>query len=131
MTRECDTLRRLALSENPSGAPTSEAGRFGTDVSSLDEKTQALICLGALVALGGGHDSYRRSVRAALAAGATAEDVISTFVAVAPTVGLARLVAATTGLAAGIGYDIDAAFENPGAPSVASDPHRASSGADL
>jgi hypothetical protein len=45
------------------------------------------------------------------AAGATAEDVVGTLVAVAPISGLARVVSATSEVALAIGYDIDQAFE--------------------
>jgi hypothetical protein len=36
---------------------------------------------------------------------------MDTLVAVSPTVGLAHLVSATAGVALGLGYDVDAAFE--------------------
>ena len=49
---------------------------------------------------------------AALAAGATADDVVGTLRAVAPSVGLARVVAAIPGLALAAGYDVDAALES-------------------
>lgn len=48
----------------------------------------------------------------ALAAGATASDVIGVLIAVAPDVGMARVVSATQGLSLAMGYDIDAALED-------------------
>lgn len=53
---------------------------------------------------------------AARAAGATPPDIVGVLIAVGPTVGLARVVAATPELARSIGYDIDAAFEEGAAP---------------
>jgi 4-carboxymuconolactone decarboxylase len=81
------------------------------DPHGLNERTAALACLAALVALHAGPSSYQRCVDRALAAGATVDDVIDTLKVVAPTVGLARLVTAAPGLALALGYDIDAALE--------------------
>jgi 4-carboxymuconolactone decarboxylase len=81
------------------------------DPHGLNERTAALACLAALVAMHAGPSSYQRCVDRALAAGATVDDVIDTLKVVAPTVGLARLVTAAPGLALALGYDIDAALE--------------------
>jgi 4-carboxymuconolactone decarboxylase len=77
----------------------------------LDPKIQALVRLGGLVALGGSCVSYSWAAEAALDAGATAEEVVGTLVAVAPVGGLARVIAAVPEVALAIGYDIDQAFE--------------------
>jgi alkylhydroperoxidase/carboxymuconolactone decarboxylase family protein YurZ len=63
------------------------------------------------VALGGSCFSYHWAVETALAAGATAEDVVGTLVAVAPISGLARVVSAAPEVAVSLGYDLDGAFE--------------------
>jgi 4-carboxymuconolactone decarboxylase len=81
------------------------------DPHGLNERTAALACLAALVAMHAGPSSYQRCVDRALAAGATVDDVIDTLKVIAPTVGLARLVTAAPGLALALGYDIDAALE--------------------
>jgi alkylhydroperoxidase/carboxymuconolactone decarboxylase family protein YurZ len=82
----------------------------------LDDRTRALIRIAALVATGGGPSSYEREVAGALAAGATAGDVVGTLVAVAPTVGMAHVVSAAAGLALGLGYDVDRALEGVDEP---------------
>ncbi|HKO86030.1 MAG TPA: carboxymuconolactone decarboxylase family protein [Actinomycetota bacterium] len=79
--------------------------------SGLDPKTHALIRLGALLALGAAPVSYHWTVGAALDAGATAEEILGTLIAVAPISGVARVVLAIPDVALPIGYDIDAAFE--------------------
>jgi 4-carboxymuconolactone decarboxylase len=89
------------------------------DLSGLDEKTAALARLAALVALGAAPASYHRCVERALAAGANVDDVVETLKVVAPSVGLARVVAAAPGLALAVGYDIDAALETLDAPRAA------------
>jgi alkylhydroperoxidase/carboxymuconolactone decarboxylase family protein YurZ len=78
------------------------------------ERDVALLRLAALVALGAQEESFREAGSQARAAGATDDDVIGVLLAVAPTVGLARVVAATPGLALAVGYDIDAALEDSG-----------------
>jgi 4-carboxymuconolactone decarboxylase len=77
----------------------------------LDEKTRALVCLGALVATTAGGCSYHDLVASALRAGATPEEIVDVLICVAPTVGLADLVAATVPLARELGVDLDEAFE--------------------
>ena len=81
------------------------------DAAGLDPKTQALVRLGGLVAMGAASGSCHWAADAALDAGATAEDVVGTLVAVAPICGLARVIGATPEVALAIGYDIDQAFE--------------------
>jgi hypothetical protein len=72
----------------------------------------------AMLALGAAPVSYQWTVGAALDAGATAEEIIGTMIAVAPISGIARVVQATPDVALPIGYDLDAAFEelDPGPP---------------
>jgi alkylhydroperoxidase/carboxymuconolactone decarboxylase family protein YurZ len=111
----CKNLWRLAMDGRSPALRTS--GQPATAYPhSLDDKTRALVCLAALVATTAGPAPYERQVAAALAAGATPEDVTATLIAVAPTVGLARVVSATGGLARGLGYDIDAALEDLDGP---------------
>ena len=57
--------------------------------------------------------SYQSVVETALAAGATVDEVVGTLIAVAPTIGLARVVSAAPELALALGYDVDAALEAP------------------
>lgn len=108
-------LRQLAMitptSSGAESVPTSVA-------TVLDDRTAALVRVGALVATGAGHDAYERTVADALAAGATHDDVIGTLLAVSGTVGLIRIVSAATGLALALGYDIDAALEGCDPPTA-------------
>jgi alkylhydroperoxidase/carboxymuconolactone decarboxylase family protein YurZ len=105
------TLLCLALNDEPSvrSALTVEPDP-GTGCA-LDPRTQALVRLGVFVALDAAPASYGWSVDAALAAGATIDEIVGTLLAVAPVVGSARVVAAAPSLAEALGYDIDAALE--------------------
>lgn len=106
-----DTLRSLALHDE--GVITSilatDMGRW--DMSCTDARTHALIRLGALVALDAPVVSYQSCIALALAAGATADDIVDTLIAVAPIAGGIRVVAAAPAIALAMGYDIDAALE--------------------
>jgi alkylhydroperoxidase/carboxymuconolactone decarboxylase family protein YurZ len=106
-----ETLRRLVLHDE--GCIQSMLGIHlnNNEAAGLEPKTQALIRLGGLVAIGAAPGSFHWAAEAALDAGATAEDVVGALVAVAPISGLARVISATPEVALAIGYDIDQAFE--------------------
>jgi 4-carboxymuconolactone decarboxylase len=80
--------------------------------SCLDNKTAAFVQLAALVTQAAPVASYRDPVEAARAGGATDDEIIDILIAVAPTIGFARLILAVPDLALAVGYDIDAALED-------------------
>ncbi len=98
-------LRRAAL--NDDGVVEALAVENGDMWPALDERTHALVRLGALISLGASTTSYRCAVERAYAAGATEEDILGALSAVAPAAGLARAVAAAPGLALALGYDVE------------------------
>jgi 4-carboxymuconolactone decarboxylase len=106
-----ERLRRLVLHDE--GGIQSMLGIHlsDNDAAGLDPKTQALVRLGGLVAMGAAPVSYHWAAEAALNAGATTEEVVGTLIAVAPISGLARVISATSEVALAIGYDLDQAFE--------------------
>jgi 4-carboxymuconolactone decarboxylase len=106
-----EQLRRLALHDEKSIESVLAMNLKDCEACGLDPKTHALIRLGALLALGAAPVSYQWTVAAALDAGATAEEILGTLIAVAPITGVARVVLATPDVALSMGYDLDAAFE--------------------
>jgi len=108
-----ETLRSLALSDEDFVASVLGMGHDTVEVSRLDQKTHALVRLGAACAIDAAPSSYQSTVDVALAAGAEMDEIVGTLIAVAPIVGLARVVAAAPELALALGYDLDAAFEAP------------------
>jgi len=104
--RHEELLRRLAL--NDEGALRSVLRTSTTDVdsSSLDAKTHALVRLAGLLAVESATASYAWCVSAALAAGATEDEMIAVLVALAPLIGLARVNWAASELAAALGFDL-------------------------
>lgn len=81
-------------------------------MSRLDPRTDALVRVAAMVAMDAPASAYSAPVAVALASGASAADVVGVLLAVAPDVGMARVVSATQGLSLAVGYDIDAALED-------------------
>src|SRR5215211_5706198 len=77
---------------------------LNNEAAGLDPKTQALVRLGGLLALGVSSGSYQWGVEVALAAGATADEIVGALAAVAPISGLAAVIAATPEVAMAIGY---------------------------
>jgi 4-carboxymuconolactone decarboxylase len=102
-------LRRLALNYEESvemvlaggSSRESEAG------IALRPKVDTLVRLGALLALGAATASIKTTVHQAIEAGATEAELVGVLIAVAPAVGLARVVSTAPRLAMAIGYDID------------------------
>ena len=103
-----ELLRRLALNDEQTvrsaiGAGTASAPSVGV----LDDKTRALVRLGALLSLGAATVSCRSAVELAREAGATDEELVGVLLAVGPAVGAARLVTAAPLLARAIDYDVE------------------------
>jgi len=82
------------------------------DSTASEDRWIGLARIAAAVAVGATTDTYRRLTRGALAAAATVEEIVGTLLAVAPTVGAARVVAAAPRLAESLGYDVGAALED-------------------
>lgn len=74
----------------------------------LRPKVDLLVRLGALLALGAATSSLRATVERAIEAGASEAEIVGVLVAVAPAVGMARVVATAPRLALAIGYNVEA-----------------------
>jgi len=108
-----ETLRRLAMIDE--GFVTSEAGLAldPATTSSLDVKTAALLQVGACVAIGSPAVCLEWSTGRALAAGASEDEIADVLLAIAPVAGLGRIVCAAPEVATALGYDVEAALEEP------------------
>ena len=105
-----EVLRRLAINDEHF---TEECVTGSGDKPiALDSKSLALVRVAALVAVGGGVPSFGAEVDAAVAAGATAEEIVGVLVGVVSVVGVPIVVAAAPRLAMALGYDIDGALEH-------------------
>ncbi len=112
-----EMFRRLTIGEPVLLAAVANLDVADLAVARLEERTEALIRVGALVALDAPQSSYHAAVEAALLAGASLDDLLAALLAVAGTVGSARVVSAAPRIALAAGYDIDAALEATERPS--------------
>jgi 4-carboxymuconolactone decarboxylase len=108
-----ETLRRLAMIHE---GFVQDKARLGLDlarVPALDPKTAALLLVGVAVAIGSSAVCLEWSTGRALAAGASEDEIADVLLAIAPVAGLGRVVAAAPAVAAALGYDVEAALEEP------------------
>ena len=110
------TLRRLAVSDDTLVASLLSHSNPKIGGSCDTERMRALFRLAALIAGEATTASYLSVVESALAAGASVEEIIDVLIAVAGTVGSARVVAAAPLLARAVGFDVDEAFDSDQAP---------------
>ena len=106
-------LRSLALNDERFVSSVLGMAPDTAELSRLDQKTNALVRLGAALALDAAPSCYQSTIELALAAGASVDEVVGTLIAVAPTVGLARVVSAAPELALALGYDVNDALQSP------------------
>lgn len=111
MTDVEDTFRRLTLGDATLVAAMAGPEGPTLEVARLDLRTETLLRIGALIALDAPQSSYRAAVDAAQMAGARLEDLLAVLVAVAASVGSARVVSAAPRIALAAGYDVEAALE--------------------
>ena len=105
-----ETFRRPTIGEPGAlAAIIDHYGRTG-DSAQLDALTEALIRVGALIALDGSPASYRTAVDDADRAGAGLDHLLAVLLAVAGTVGSARVISAAPRIAQAAGYDVEAAL---------------------
>ena len=99
-------LRRLALNDEESIEKVLADDSRVQASEVLDRKVDLLVRLGALLSLGAATPSLRASVAHARNAGANESEIVEVLVAVAPAIGLARVVSEAPRLAIALGYDI-------------------------
>jgi alkylhydroperoxidase/carboxymuconolactone decarboxylase family protein YurZ len=106
-----DGFRRLTIGDQGLIASLCSVERRARDIQHLDARTEALLRIGALIALDAPPSSYRAEVEAAQRAGARMDDLFAVLVAVAGTVGSPRVVSAAPRIALAAGYDVEADLE--------------------
>jgi 4-carboxymuconolactone decarboxylase len=102
-----DLLRRLALNDERVLGMVLTRRAEADGNTELNPKTELLVRLAALLAVGAATPSLREAVDQATAAGATPSELVAVLVAVGPAIGLASLVACAPRLAMAIGYDLE------------------------
>jgi 4-carboxymuconolactone decarboxylase len=103
-------LRRLAVHDRVLlNRIAVEGSSYGPAV--IDERTAALACVAATIALDAAPSSFHSAVALALAAGASNDQIVATLEAVTPVTGAARVVQCAPKVALALGYDVDDALE--------------------
>src|SRR3954464_7860721 len=106
-----ERLRSIAVSDDRFVASVLGMGQDTIEASGLDPKTHAMVTLAALLAVDAAPSSYNASAELALASGASLEELVGILVAIAPAIGLGRVVSAAPDLGLALGYDVDTALE--------------------
>ena len=109
-----EILRKLAIIDEGFAEDQAGLGLGLPGSRLLDPKTAALVRVGALVAIGSPPACLEWSSTRALAAGATDDEITGVLLAIAPVAGLGRVTGAVPGIAAALGYDVEAALLEPG-----------------
>jgi 4-carboxymuconolactone decarboxylase len=107
-----ETLRRLAMVDETFVADQAGLG-LDPGTLALDAKTVSLLQLAVLVATGSPGVCLEWSTARAMTAGATDDEIADVLLAIAPVVGLGRVVCAAPDVATALGYDVVAALEEP------------------
>jgi alkylhydroperoxidase/carboxymuconolactone decarboxylase family protein YurZ len=111
-----EILRRLAIVDEGFIGHQTGLALGPASVRVLDPKTAALVRVGVLAAIGAPEVCLEWISSQALAAGATEDEITGVLLAIAPVIGLGRMVGAAPGVAGAFGYDIEAALENRDGP---------------
>ena len=114
-----EVFRRLAIGDAALVAAMAGPEGRGLGAPRLDELSESLLRIGALIALDAPPTSYRGEVDRAIAAGARLEELLAVLLAVAGPVGSAKVFSAAPRIALAAGYDVEDALE------VLDDPRRA------
>ena len=111
MTSAEDGFRRLTIGDPRLITSVARPDALPAAASRLDGRTEALLQVAALIALDAPLSSYRPVVEVAQRLGARLDDLLAVLIAVAGTVGSARVVSAAPRLAMAAGYDVEEALE--------------------
>ena len=103
-------LKGIATSDASTLSSLLEVQLENIEQSGLDPRAHAFTRLGALVALDAAPASFIWQVKLALESGLTKEEIVGVLVALAPTVGLAKIVSTAPELAFALDVDLEAAF---------------------
>jgi 4-carboxymuconolactone decarboxylase len=114
-----ETLRRLTVGDGALIDLLLTDDAANRSVSSLDERTHALVRIGALIAMDAGPHAHADAIAAARRAEVSSEEMVGCLVAVLPTLGGPRIVSAAPKLARALRVspaDREGRSARPGAP---------------
>jgi len=106
-----DVLRSLVVNDRALNAERLSTEQRTSDPCQLDERSRCIGRVAALVAHDGSVHTFRWTIDDALAAGVTPDEIVGVMLAIAPLVGVARVVNTAPKVALALDYDLDAALE--------------------
>ena len=104
-----DRLESLATAEEEVISSLLAMQLHNLEESGFDPRTYSLIKLATLIAIDAPPASYVAQVAFAIEAGVTPEEIVNVLVAVAPQVGIPKVVAAAPELMVALGLELEAA----------------------
>ena len=105
-----EILRRLTIGD-VRFCQALVAGAYPDAVGGLDVRSVALVRLGGSIAAGAAGPMLRQRVGDAQHAGVGFDEIVAALLALTPTVGIERIVAAAPHLSEALGYDVAGALE--------------------
>lgn len=102
-----EVLRGLSTGDPSAVSSLLNLQMQNIEESGLDPRAHALARLGALIALDAPPASFAWQIGLALDSGVTQEEIVGVMIAVAPTVGMAKIVATAPEIALALGIAID------------------------
>jgi alkylhydroperoxidase/carboxymuconolactone decarboxylase family protein YurZ len=106
-----ETFRRLTIGDPRLLAAFADDEGVTPGPTRLDERTERLLRLAALILLDAPQSAYDTAVAEAVRAGADLDDLVGVLLALAGTAGSVRVMAAAPRIALAAGYDVEAALE--------------------
>jgi alkylhydroperoxidase/carboxymuconolactone decarboxylase family protein YurZ len=104
-------FRRLALGDTSDLEALVRERRAGPGSRRLHPRDEALVRIGALMASDGAPSTWQLTVRGALDAGLTTNEIVDAMIVLAPIVGASQVVSLAPKLALALGIDVDAMLE--------------------
>ena len=111
MRQHEERLRRLAMYDGPYLERVLCGDGADAETLVLEPRVRSLVRLAALIALDAPEAAFDSVTSAALANGATADDVVDVLITTCPVVGSAHVATAAPRVARVLGYDVDADLE--------------------
>jgi hypothetical protein len=106
-----EAFRMLAIGDPRMVAAMADREAGGEQPPPLDERTESLLRLAALIAVDAPASSYRAAVACAERAGVRLEELFAVLIAIVDEVGSARVLSAAPRIALAAGYDVEADLE--------------------
>lgn len=109
-------LAKLAIADDVYYATLLSGESSNVTESHLDDKTHALVRIGALVAVDAAAPGYMWTIETARRRGASDDEIVGCLIAALPALGVARIVSAAPKLALALGFDVTSGLEDRGEP---------------